>query len=87
MNEVQRWIEGNKPEVLREKQYEEACRSVPLGHLSANDVCMLFHSGDTAEWADTPGSTAKALVESRGLPLMQVAPGKWVVAFTVVGAS
>jgi hypothetical protein len=81
MNQLQRWIESSKPEVLRQKQYEEACRLVPLGHLSANDVCMLFHPGDMTEWSETPGTTAKHLVESQGLPLLQVAPGKWLVAF------
>ena len=69
------------------KRYEEACLSVPAGHLNAHDVCRLFSGQPYADWSKKPGQTARQVVKANWLPLMEIGAGRWVVSHSLPGVA
>lgn len=74
-----------RPEEVRRREYEQACRTVPSGMLSSHDVCRLFANQPYSEWSKKPGQTARTLVTTLGLPLMETSAGRYMIAHTIEG--
>lgn len=58
-------------------EYEESCRTVVGGFLSASDVCKLF--ADDSDWQQAPGASARRVISEKGLPFLEVGPGRFSV--------
>ena len=84
MNIEQLW-KAQQGQESRERAYEESCALVPVGHLSAPEVCRLFADEPAEEWRRSPGKRARELVQALDLPLMELGSGRWVVTFNLEG--
>jgi hypothetical protein len=82
---IRQYLEAQRPEEVQQNKYEEECAHVHAGYLSAYDVCRLFAGQPHSAWSKTPGQTARALVEERALPLMEIGTGRWMVRHTLEG--
>ncbi len=83
LEEVEELMKNGNSNVRKREQYESACASVALGHLCAADVCRIWSEHDQSVWRQSPGTEARRLVRSLGLPLMELGLGRWVVTHTV----
>ena len=83
--EVEELAQGRESAARKRAKYEAACATVPLGHLCGVDVCRLWSKRPRKEWREHPGAEARRLVAEHGLPLMELGPGRWVVAHTIEG--
>lgn len=83
MNELTRLINQQDREATEKAAYEAACSQVLPGSLSPQDICRLWSPLGRHEWHQAPGTHAREIVAAQHLPLMELAPGRWIVAHTV----
>ena len=77
---LERLIKEGRSGERERVRYEESCAQVPAGYLSAWDVCRIW--GGSTE-SESPGDTAKRLVDTNDLPLMEIGIGRWVVTHSI----
>ena len=80
IDELDELIESGRSESRKREAYESACATVSLGHLCSSDVCRLWSERDQKVWRESPGTEARRLVRTLGLPLLELGQGRWVVS-------